>query len=286
MQSPLDSSFDISHISSTETSPFATPAREALSALRHTAKAAAEAGAPFSERALKEAEALVRSAEERAVASVSGGNTPKAVKLHLPPVDEADEAAGRARILRGGGGGGGGGAAGRREAETEATRARGNATKTTSRPMAFVRPPDTPGRDAEAFARVTANKENDVAWRREADSKKDDDSNAAATAATAADEEKTAAEVSACEAHVAESSPSSSAERVRRAEERYHRARERLRMAAAVSVSDSSAETSSPRVAHAARGRGNDDDACPSDAATASWSTTRAGGGIRVWARG
>ena len=46
VQSPLDSSFDISHISSTETSPFATPAREALSALRHTAKAAAEAGAP------------------------------------------------------------------------------------------------------------------------------------------------------------------------------------------------------------------------------------------------
>ena len=144
--------------------------------------------------------------------------------------------------------------------------------------MAFVRPPDTPGRDAEAFATVTANKENDVAWRREADSKKDDDSNAAATAATAADEEKTAAEVSAYEAHVAESSPSSSAERVRRAEERYHRARERLRMAASVSVSDSSAEASS----RARRPRGertrNDDGACPSDAATASWSTTRAGG--------
>ena len=126
VQSPLDSSFDISHISSTETSPFATPAREALSALRHTAKAAAEAGAPFSERALKEAEALVRSAEERAVASVSGGNTPKAVKLHLPPVDEADEAAGRdleyprrrrrrrRRQRR----------RPQREAETEATRAR------------------------------------------------------------------------------------------------------------------------------------------------------------------
>ena len=280
VQSPLDSSFDISHISSTETSPFATPAREALSALRHTAKAAAEAGAPFSERALKEAEALVRSAEERAVASVSGGNTPKAVKLHLPPVDEADEAGGREREYSAAAEeeAEAAAAASQREAETEATRARGNATKTTSRPMAFVRPPDTPGRDAEAFATVTANKENDVAWRREADSKKDDDSNAAATAATAADEEKTAAEVSACEAHVAESSPSSSAERVRRAEERYHRARERLRMAAAVSVSDSSAEASSPRVAHAARGRGNDDGACPSDAATASWSTTRAGG--------
>ena len=279
VQSPLDSSFDISHISSTETSPFATPAREALSALRHTAKAAAEAGAPFSERALKEAEALVRSAEERAVASVSGGNTPKAVKLHLPPVDEADEAAGRdVEYSAAAEEEAAAAAASQREAETEATRARGNATKTTSRPMAFVRPPDTPGRDAEAFARVTANKENDVAWRREADSKKDDDSNAAATAATAADEEKTAAEVSACEAHVAESSP-------RRPPSAF--AAQRNGTTARVNVfewrrrfplSDSSAETSSPRVAHAARGRGNDDDACPSDAATASWSTTRAGG--------
>ena len=267
LQSPLDSSFDISAISSTETSPFATPAREALSALRHTAKAAAQAGAPFSERALKEAEALVRSAEERAVASVSGGNTPKAKTLHLPPVDEADEAAGRERESSAAAAA----AAAERKAEMEATRARGNATETTSRPMASVRPPDTPGRDAEESAMATANKENDAVRVLEAETKKDDDADADATttpaAAAAADGKPTPA---------AASSSSSSAERVRRAEDRYHRARERLRMASA--VSGSSAEASSSRGVDFARGRGDDEGACRSDAATASWGTTRTGG--------
>ena len=272
LQSPLDSSFDISAISSTETSPFATPAREALSALRHTAKAAAQAGAPFSERALKEAEALVRSAEERAVASVSGGNTPKAKTLHLPPVDEADEAAGRERESSAAAAA----AASEREAEMEATRARGNATETTSRPMGSVRPPDTPGRDAEESATATANKENDAVRGREAETKKDDDADADADAATtpaaaaAADGKTTPA------AAAAASFSSSSAERVRRAEDRYHRARERLRMASA--VSGSSAEASSSRVVDVARGRGDDEGACRSDAATASWGTTRTGG--------
>ena len=144
MQSPLDSSFDISHISSTETSPFATPAREALSALRHTAKAAAEAGAPFSERALKEAEALVRSAEERAVASVSGGNTPKAVKLHLPPVDEADEAAGRdVEYSAAAEEEAAAAAASQREAGRSDTRE--ETRRKPHRPMAFVRPRIPPG---------------------------------------------------------------------------------------------------------------------------------------------
>ena len=93
-QSPLDSSFDISAISSTETSPFATPAREALSALRHTAKAAAR-------RARRSANAPSRRRGARAKRGGARGRVrerrehPQGKTLHLPPVDEADEAAGR-----------------------------------------------------------------------------------------------------------------------------------------------------------------------------------------------
>ena len=79
LQSPLDSSFELSAYTSAASSPFATPAREAMSALRRTAEKARAAGAPFPDAAVRRVEAIVRSAEMSACASAcaSGGHTPK-----------------------------------------------------------------------------------------------------------------------------------------------------------------------------------------------------------------
>ena len=68
-QSPLDSDLDAegdwmgSVVSSA--SPFATPAREALGALRDRQRAAAHAGAPFAEEAVREMERIVARAASR-----------------------------------------------------------------------------------------------------------------------------------------------------------------------------------------------------------------------------
>ena len=57
LQSPLDSSFELSAYTSAASSPFATPAREAMSALRRTAEKARAAGAPFPDAAVRRVEA-------------------------------------------------------------------------------------------------------------------------------------------------------------------------------------------------------------------------------------
>ena len=94
-QSPLDSDLDAegdwmgSVVSSA--SPFATPAREALGALRDRQRAAAHAGAPFAEEAVREMERIVaRAARSAASASASacasGAATPLSrTRPALPP---------------------------------------------------------------------------------------------------------------------------------------------------------------------------------------------------------
>ena len=84
-ESPVDSDFDHdSWMGSVEGSLFATPAREALVALRETQRAAAEAGAPFPEETVREMEELIKVASQSASACASGVNTPVNSKLVLP----------------------------------------------------------------------------------------------------------------------------------------------------------------------------------------------------------
>ena len=77
-QSPLDSDLDAegdwmgSVVSSA--SPFATPARQALGALRDRQRAAAHAGAPFAEEAVREMERIVVRAARSAAASAKGSS--------------------------------------------------------------------------------------------------------------------------------------------------------------------------------------------------------------------